>query len=333
MWSAYGILLGMKNLFKILLLLALGIEADAEITNVLQKSSFGVNKVQTIDSWASENGTASNGFAAVSPNNLTLNSNFSTNGVSSTNLFETVNGDDSNLVAEVVSEEVVVAKPSSPYYDFNRYKIILERKPFGEVDALALAPEPVKVPVKLPNFAKHYSMCAITDSYGEIMVGFIDKAKKGDVKYYYLRVGESQDGITLVEADYANESAKLSKDGREFWIDMTGPKLSNTSSSSSAQPLIARNSSNRQANESYSSRLRKQRESRIKVESRIRYPKENMTKEEITEHLRNLNMELIRAQGSKGPPLPIQLTPEDDAQLVSEGVLPSADAPEEEVTQ
>jgi len=46
-----------------------------------------------------------------------------------------------------------------------------------------------------------------------------------------------------------------------------------------------------------------------------------------------LNMELIRAQGSKGPPLPLQLTPEDDAQLVSEGVLPPADVPAEEVTQ
>jgi len=322
----------MKNLFKILLLLALGIEADAEITNAIPESFFDKNKVQTIDSWASENGTANNGVAAVSPNNLTTNSNFSTNGVSSTNLFEAVNGDDSNLVAEVVSEEVVVDKPSNPYYDFNRYKIILERMPFGEVDALVLAPEPVKVPVKLPDFAKHYSMCAITDSYGDIMVGFIDKAQKGGEKYYYLRVGESEDGITLVEADYANESAKLSKDGQEFWIDMTGPKLSNTSGSSSAQPLIARTSSS-QSNESYSSRLKRQRESRITVESRIRYPKENMTKEEITEHLRNLNMELIRAQGSKGPPLPLQLTPEDDAQLVSEGVLPPADAPAEEVIQ
>jgi len=322
----------MKNLFKILLLLVLGIEADAEITNVLQESSFASKKVQTIDSWASESGTVTNGIVGFFPGNTATNFNFSTNSVALTNLFEEVNGD-SNLVAEVVSEKVMVEKPSSPYYDFNRYKIILERKPFGDFDAFALAPEPDKTPVKLPNFAKHYSMCAITDSYGEIMVGFIDKAKKGDVKYYYLRVGESQDGITLVEADYANESAKLSKDGQEFWIDMTGPKLSNTSSSSSAQPLIARNSSSRQANESYSSRLKKQRKTRIKVESRIKYPKENMTKEEITEHLRTLNMELIRAQGSKGPPLPIQLTPEDDAQLVSEGVLPSDEAPAEEVTQ
>jgi hypothetical protein len=33
-------------------------------------------------------------------------------------------------------------------------------------------------------------------------------------------------------------------------------------------------------------------------------------------------MDLIRAKGAKGPPLPIPLTPDMDAQLVKEGVLP-----------
>jgi len=33
-------------------------------------------------------------------------------------------------------------------------------------------------------------------------------------------------------------------------------------------------------------------------------------------------MELIRARGTKGPPLPLALTPEMDDQLVKEGVLP-----------
>ncbi|MDA3800274.1 MAG: hypothetical protein PF692_14500 [Kiritimatiellae bacterium] len=191
----------MKILYKILLLLALGMDADAEITNVLPEHSFDANKVQTSDSRASENNTASNG---------------------------------------VVSKDVQVEKTLSPYYDFNRYKIILERKPFGNFDTLVLAPEPIKTPVSRPDFANYYSMCAITESYGNIMVGFIDKAKKNGKNYYYLRVGESQDGITLVEADYADESAKLSKDGQEFWINMTGLKLSNTSNSSSAQPLIAK---------------------------------------------------------------------------------------------
>ena len=43
------------------------------------------------------------------------------------------------------------------------------------------------------------------------------------------------------------------------------------------------------------------------------------TGEELTEHLYNYQMEVIR-QGL--PPLPIPLTPEQDAQLVAEGYLP-----------
>ena len=49
----------------------------------------------------------------------------------------------------------------------------------------------------------------------------------------------------------------------------------------------------------------------------------NMLKgEELTKHLEKYQMDLIRAGGEKGPPLPMELTPEMDAQLVSEGVLP-----------
>lgn len=226
------------------------------------------------------------------------------------------------------ADEVQSPETANPYYDFNRYSIILERKPFGDFAALTskmLTEE--EPPKKLPNFAKSYSMCAITDSYGEIMVGFIDKSKKSGSKYYYLRVGETEDGVTLVEADYDNESAKLSRDGQEFWIDMNGPKLSNGASGDSnrpaSDPFFSRGK--KQVQESYSSRLKRQRAAALKVESRVKYPRENMTKEEITEHLRKLNMELIRAGGSKGPPLPLQLTPEEDAQLVSEGVLAPVD--------
>jgi len=42
----------------------------------------------------------------------------------------------------------------------------------------------------------------------------------------------------------------------------------------------------------------------------------------LQKQLQDYQMELIRAQGAKGPPLPIVLTPSMDAQLVSEGVLP-----------
>jgi hypothetical protein len=44
--------------------------------------------------------------------------------------------------------------------------------------------------------------------------------------------------------------------------------------------------------------------------------------EELERHLRQYNMELIRAKGENGPPLPIPLTDEEDNRLVVEGFLP-----------
>ena len=298
------------------MLLALsGIEVDGEITNALKDVSHDDSKIKTINNWVNEE--------ELGTNTVVLGKEIP---IQNTNGFDTnVSAVVSNIVLKGDSA-IVATENDNPYYDFKRYRIILERKPFGDFDAAAAAAAAANAniipPALLPNFAKNYSMCASTDSYGEIMVGFIDKGKKSGTQYYYLRVGEENDGVTLVAADYANESATLLREGQKFDITMSGPKLagsSPTKEQTGARPLFSRSKS--QKNQSYSSRLKKHRESRIKVESRIKYPKENMSKEEITEHLRKLNMELIRAQGSKGPPLPLQLTPEEDAQLVSEGVL------------
>jgi len=49
-----------------------------------------------------------------------------------------------------------------------------------------------------------------------------------------------------------------------------------------------------------------------------------ISSQDLVNHLKAYQMELIRAQGAKEPPLPIPLTPEMDAQLVKEGVLPPA---------
>ena len=53
------------------------------------------------------------------------------------------------------------------------------------------------------------------------------------------------------------------------------------------------------------------------------------TEVESQKHLEQYQMELIRAGGEKGPPLPMPMTPEMDAQLVKEGVLPSLEKREE----
>ena len=51
---------------------------------------------------------------------------------------------------------------------------------------------------------------------------------------------------------------------------------------------------------------------------------DEMTPDEHESMMQEYNMELIRAGGDLGPALPIELTPDQDAQLVREGALPPA---------
>ena len=55
----------------------------------------------------------------------------------------------------------------------------------------------------------------------------------------------------------------------------------------------------------------------------VEVPKPIYTGEELEKHLQEYQMEVIRSGNL--PPLPVQLTPENDAKLVAEGVLPPVD--------
>ena len=117
--------------------------------------------------------------------------------------------------------------------DFSRYEIILTRKPFGEPPPAAAAP--AAAPAQA-SFIKDIRMLAITESeqFG-VQVGFQDLVNK---KNYYLKVGESEDGIEVADGDYEKEAALLRKGGQEFWIDMRG-QVSSSGGASPGVPLGA----------------------------------------------------------------------------------------------
>jgi hypothetical protein len=81
------------------------------------------------------------------------------------------------------------------------------------------------------------------------------------------------------------------------------------------------------ADVSYVERLKRRREEMVRAQEAERLRREleaaekarEITKEEVDRRMREYNLNLIR-QGIK-PPKPIVLTPEEDAQLVKEGVL------------
>ena len=211
--------------------------------------------------------------------------------------------------------------------EFSRYEAILSRKPFGEPPAdTSVGGGPGGTAAAQTSFVKDIRMCAITESaeFG-IRVGFVDIAAK---KNYYLRVGDTEDGIQLVDADYEKEAALLQKGAEAYWINMSGQV--NPGGSGPVQPAssigsapAAGTSLPTTGRPSYSDRVRKRREA---LEERRRQKEEqqksSLSPEERDKLLKEYQMELIRAAGEKGPALPIPLTKEMDNQLVAEGVLP-----------
>ncbi len=214
--------------------------------------------------------------------------------------------------------------------DFSRYSLILDRRPFA---AVALSDDSAAAVVTLvapPAFVKDLRMCAITESPAGVRVGFVN-IRSRPPQPYYLYVGDSEDGIELVEADYDKEGALVRKGSEQYWLHMGGESLGGAGASRSsapvgaaapARPVTPRVSGvSKAANKadassvSYAERRRRRLE-----EMRARAAdKRAISEVEAKQRLRDYQMDLIR----KGlTPLPMQLTPEMDAQLVAEGVLP-----------
>lgn len=206
----------------------------------------------------------------------------------------------------------LVAGISASGADFTRYQVILDRMPFGvEPSAEALAAAAAKPEAPKELFTRTLKMCAVTRNLlnGELQVGIMDAASK---KNYFLRVGETEDGITVVEADYDGERALLRKDGDEAWLGM------NDAVAMTRAPMVGQQ------------QVAKVPDVAVKFAGPPAVPqilhaerlKPALVGEALKHHLEQYQMDLIRAGGTKGPPLPMELTPEMDAKLVREGVLP-----------
>ncbi|MCE9615686.1 MAG: hypothetical protein K8T26_15565 [Lentisphaerae bacterium] len=204
--------------------------------------------------------------------------------------------------------------------DFTYYSVILQRKPFGEPAAAAVAAPVAAQVAPADSFVKNLRLCAITENAAGIRVGLIDLASKPP-RSYFLYVGDTEDSIELVKADYTTERALLRKGSEEYWLSMdaTGGGGGGASASPGSEvTTIAAAGSPASRRTSYAERLRKRREAE---EARLReleaQPK--LTPEELEKTLQQFQLDVIR-RGE--PPLPIPLTPEMDEQLVAEGVLP-----------
>ncbi len=224
----------------------------------------------------------------------------------------------SNLQSPLLNAPAPVpaAPLPAPGTDFARYAVILSRMPFGDESAAlaaAAAAASAANAAAVDSFTKTLKMCAITRNHftGKIQVGLLDAATK---KSYFLCAGESEDGIEIKEADYANEKALVKKGAEEVWMTMTEAK---------AMPAVVMPG----GGVAMAPPLRRSEPpaNPAPPQEPPQSAKPRLTGEALQKHLQNYQMELIRAGGRKGPPLPIALTPEMDAQLVTEGALPPSE--------
>ncbi len=184
---------------------------------------------------------------------------------------------------------------------FKRYQIIIDKHPFGEEP-----PELETVQISLDkSFARHLRLSMLFEGPGgDVRAGIIDTKEK---KNYILSIGEIEGGLELIEADLSASEAMLRK-GSEVALF----KLE----SDTPEPLSKSQQAARRS--SYAGR----RSARLAAANKSTEPKKpeapRLTGEALRAHLENVQMNAIR---DGLPPLPLPLTPEMDAQLVSEGVL------------
>lgn len=193
---------------------------------------------------------------------------------------------------------------------FDRYQVILDRKPFGDPPPPPAAPRPTPPPVSPhQSFARTIRLTALLETEeGELRVGFVNSQNNDS---FFLHVGESHDGIELVSASYAEEEAVLRRGSEMAVVSFNTGNIEAITQQQHSERVRARQTS-------YEERRRARQEA---AEQRRREPPPEpvFTGEALQQHLQEYQMEVIR-QGL--PPLPIPLTPEMDDQLVREGLLP-----------
>lgn len=249
---------------------------------------------------------------------------------------------------------------------FSDYEVILLKKPFGDLGSYSKVAtfdasqrdaeiQEAQEKKEIQNLARQISLVAIIRTpKGDIAVGLVDRAEKV-AKSFYLRIGESDGGWTIKEADFAEETATIEKGGLSFTLKLgkglvgegnVPLPLSSEGISQITQTTPEegrggfRHGFGRQLSDgnampgtlptgvSYRDELRKRRmaENRARAEEKERLREElkgiaeNSSKEAAAKREREINLELISR--GESPLSEIELTEEEDAELVRKGVLP-----------
>ncbi len=109
-----------------------------------------------------------------------------------------------------------LSEKASENLNFSRYKVICEKRPFIEIRMSGSKPDDESRNKKDEAKVISLSMVAFTRIRGLIRVGLVD----GKNNVYRLKVGESIDGIKLIEADIENKTSVIMVGEEQMLLSM-----------------------------------------------------------------------------------------------------------------
>ena len=236
------------------------------------------------------------------------------------------------------------ALPETPPRE--HYQPIVDAKPFGDVAKQVSAEEAAKAAEEQKQkeeIAQKFRMVGITDyPDGTRKIAFLDETQ--GIASYLLGIGESENGFTLVEADYDAEWATLTKDGLTFTLGLGKGLIDKPDPAEETAPLapitpVARRVLPQAAAPSatakpaakagsFSARLRRREAAKVKAEAERR---EALAKDLAAENAKIIQaqsqaqterrLQIERIKRGLPPTKPITLTPAEDAELEAAGVF------------
>lgn len=210
------------------------------------------------------------------------------------------------------------------------YQPIIDAKPFGNMAAVAETDTTalVEQQKQKEEIAQKFRMCGITDMPdGTRKIAFLDETS-GQAVSYLLAVGETQNGFSLVSADYEREYATLTKDGLTFTlglgkglIDAPPPKVEVAPSPEVTVAPTTTPTSHRRGG-TFRARLLRRQAAKAEAEASERKALHDRVAEAEAEKIKAARrVQIERIKQGLAPTQPITLTREEDAELEAAGVF------------
>lgn len=206
-----------------------------------------------------------------------------------------------------------------PAGDFGRFQVILDQQVLGRPEPAApVAPPAPTPPPAAPGWANEYRMTMMTKDVesGQIRVGL--QNVRDNTGHLLIQGDPPSHGFSLRSAEFDQFRAVIQFQGASHTFTLETGSAPPAPAADTGRPGVRRTPTApppprpRQVPQPPPEDLQEVNQ----AEPRFR------TQEELQAHLEQVQMDAIR---SGRPPLPIPLTPEMDAQLVREGVLPPQD--------